>query len=277
MTKESRKYISVELTTEVLIRSGRKCCLCEYLDGNPGPHKGQIAHINKHRSDSRFENLVYLCLNHHDQYDSVTSQSKGFTSNEVKYYRDKLYNVISDKQKKIDESILNHSEDKKSNNRLNKITTAEDGKYNFLIEPWSSILIPEETLYLFPFKSPNGADGVCYVERIHLKTGQIAIICSDAPENPGISAMNAIEYVLTQICAHYELNPNNIICLEHYRDSVKREDRWLQVKFDLVTSEGLFQNPDWEDMNENIWKSLGLRPCKSLAEIKELGSMVKRI
>ena len=38
-----------------------------------------------------FEDLVYLCLEHHDEFDSSTKQSKGLTPGEVEHYRDKLY------------------------------------------------------------------------------------------------------------------------------------------------------------------------------------------
>jgi hypothetical protein len=37
------------------------------------------------------ENLVWLCLEHHDEFDSHTSQSKGLTPEEVRAYRDRLY------------------------------------------------------------------------------------------------------------------------------------------------------------------------------------------
>lgn len=55
---------------------------------------GQIAHLDQDSLNSKFENLVYLCLDHHDKYDSSTSQSKGYTKKEVKSYRDDLYEYI---------------------------------------------------------------------------------------------------------------------------------------------------------------------------------------
>ena len=42
---------------------------------------------------------MYLCLDHHDYYDSKTSQSKGLTANEVKAYRDDLYNLFANIRK----------------------------------------------------------------------------------------------------------------------------------------------------------------------------------
>lgn len=62
-----------------------------FLDGNESERSGQIAHLNGDNSDSRFENLVWLCLEHHDKFDSKTSQTKNYTPIEVKIYRNKLY------------------------------------------------------------------------------------------------------------------------------------------------------------------------------------------
>jgi len=87
--RRNRLPISVE--QKVLVRSTRRCCLCVFLDRRDEVTKGQIAHLNQNRNDHRLANLVWLCLDHHDDYDSRTSQSKGFTAAEVKAYRDRLY------------------------------------------------------------------------------------------------------------------------------------------------------------------------------------------
>ncbi|HEX8127066.1 MAG TPA: hypothetical protein VF548_15935 [Allosphingosinicella sp.] len=52
--------------------------------------KGQISHIDGDRTNSSPSNLAYLCLDHHDELDSRTSQSKGLTSREVRAYRESL-------------------------------------------------------------------------------------------------------------------------------------------------------------------------------------------
>ncbi|NNU80908.1 HNH endonuclease [Halovulum dunhuangense] len=78
------------IEADVLWESKRRCAVCFSLYGILDVKKGQIAHINKDRNDNRIENLVFLCFDHHDQYDSVTSQSKNFTKIEMKRYRDEL-------------------------------------------------------------------------------------------------------------------------------------------------------------------------------------------
>ena len=68
--------------------------MCFGLQGDLAEKKGQIAHIDRDPSNSTPENLVYLCMEHHDQYDSRTSQSKGMTPNELRFYRDELYKTL---------------------------------------------------------------------------------------------------------------------------------------------------------------------------------------
>lgn len=87
----SRRYINAETQVSVLMLSRRRCALCHGLHDDHAVKAGQIAHINRDSADARLENLAFLCLAHHDQYDSRTNQSKGFTPEELRRYRDKLY------------------------------------------------------------------------------------------------------------------------------------------------------------------------------------------
>jgi hypothetical protein len=50
-----------------------------------------MAHLDQDSSNNRPDNLAFLCFEHHDSYDSSTSQAKNFTIGEVKAYRDELY------------------------------------------------------------------------------------------------------------------------------------------------------------------------------------------
>jgi hypothetical protein len=55
---------------------------------------GQIAHLDRNSSNSAADNLAFLCLEHHDEYDSRTSQRKGLTPGEVKQMRAELHGAI---------------------------------------------------------------------------------------------------------------------------------------------------------------------------------------
>ncbi len=56
--------------------------------------RSDIAHLDGNASNNRPEHLTFLCLEHHDPYDSRSSQSKGFTREELRFYRDLLYSDI---------------------------------------------------------------------------------------------------------------------------------------------------------------------------------------
>ena len=89
-----RKQPAAEVETEVLLRSRRRCALCFGLRHDLAEKRGQIAHIDRNSANSALENLAFLCLPHHDEYDSRNSQSKSYAPNELRRYRDALYAYI---------------------------------------------------------------------------------------------------------------------------------------------------------------------------------------
>jgi hypothetical protein len=96
MTEANRRLkLPVDIETEVLIRSRRRCSLCYGLHGIFDEKIGQIAHIDQNRSNQSLTNLVWLCFEHHSIYDSTTSQHKNYQPTEIKCHRDQLYRAIA--------------------------------------------------------------------------------------------------------------------------------------------------------------------------------------
>lgn len=91
-----RKAIPTKTETQVLHLSRRRCCVCFALNNDFGTKKGQIAHLDGKHSQNRLDNLAFLCLEHHDEYDSTSSQSKGLKRSEVVGYRDSLYQAVGE-------------------------------------------------------------------------------------------------------------------------------------------------------------------------------------
>lgn len=89
---------------QVILFSCRRCCVCFGLFGNVDVKAGQIAHLDHDNKNDELDNLAFLCLDHHDQYDSRTSQSTGLRENEIKEFRKELYNNVS--------AALSHAEEK---------------------------------------------------------------------------------------------------------------------------------------------------------------------
>jgi len=92
----SRKRLPKDIEIEVLTQSGRRCCICFGLNADFRRKQGQIAHLDRNSQNNSFENLAYLCLEHHDEYDTKTSQSKGWNIGEVKKYRELLHQAVKD-------------------------------------------------------------------------------------------------------------------------------------------------------------------------------------
>ncbi|WP_305669703.1 hypothetical protein [Falsiroseomonas sp.] len=94
MKNLARAALSKTTETSVLIRSRRRCCICFAINRDFDLKSGQIAHIDRDNTNNREENLAFLCLNHHDEYDSRSSQRKNFTAHEILSYRHELYDHV---------------------------------------------------------------------------------------------------------------------------------------------------------------------------------------
>jgi hypothetical protein len=86
-----RRILTRAIEADVLMRSRRRCCLCAYLNGDFREKQGQIAHVDRNIENGTPANLIFLCFDHHDRYDSSTRQSKNLTTTEVVRYRNKLW------------------------------------------------------------------------------------------------------------------------------------------------------------------------------------------
>jgi len=91
---ETRKKLSPKLKVRILTLSKRRCALCFGLYADLDVKRGQIAHLDRHRTNNDEDNLAYLCLPHHDEYDTKPSQSKRFTPDELRRYRGQLYALM---------------------------------------------------------------------------------------------------------------------------------------------------------------------------------------
>jgi hypothetical protein len=89
-----RKAVPQETHVEVLAACRRRCAICFGLNRHTGIKPGQIAHLDRNAANPSLDNLVFLCLEQHDQFDSRTSQSKGLTSDEVQRFRQELATAI---------------------------------------------------------------------------------------------------------------------------------------------------------------------------------------
>lgn len=93
-----RERIPSAIAALVTTQSCRRCALCYGLHGDLTVKEGQIVHINRQASQSKAANLVWLCLPHHAQYDTISNRNRGFSSEELRIHRAALWAAL--KQKK---------------------------------------------------------------------------------------------------------------------------------------------------------------------------------
>jgi hypothetical protein len=87
----ARKAIPKAIQVSILFKSRRRCCLCFGLRGEDVVKKGQLAHLDGDNENFAEDNLAFLCLEHHDEYDSTPGLSKGLREQEVRRWRDELH------------------------------------------------------------------------------------------------------------------------------------------------------------------------------------------
>lgn len=78
-----------------MVRARRRCCICFHLESDLSVKELQIAHLDRDRTNNAPQNLVGLCLPHHDDYDAHRRQTRNYTAGEVRIYRDALDAVLA--------------------------------------------------------------------------------------------------------------------------------------------------------------------------------------
>lgn len=147
-----------EIEMRVLLQSRRRCCICYGLSKDAEVKQGQIAHLDRDPSNTTEDNLAFLCLAHHDQYDSKTSQSKSFQIAEVKQFRKELETFFGDTT--ITEEPLKNIESINTGLSINQINSLLSDKphrcsfcnYSFMLTPK---LEPGVNVYIKHAKCPN--------------------------------------------------------------------------------------------------------------------------
>lgn len=267
-TMNSRRPVPKSVETDVLYASRRRCCLCVFLDHRDEVRKGQIAHLNQDPSDYRFENLVWLCLEHHDEFDGRTSQSRGLTVDEVRRYRDELYARY---RSETNAAMLEGTPSAAASELppLSPTSVYESLRKRFLDElgftsdPWRYPLwqVANQPDF-FAYKAGNRADGVCLIERIDLPDGRIVVACIQTAGNPGLSITNAVEELCFQVCETFAIPAERLVWLEHY--DYDESGEWNTVAFGQMPPQGPFADPRWITMTPELWRDLRLKPRKQL-------------
>jgi len=89
-----RPPIKRKVAEDVIAECRRVCAMCFALQGDGTTKNGQLAHLDQNNANNNPDNLAWLCLAHHDDYDTVRRQTRNFTPGEVKRYQADLLAAI---------------------------------------------------------------------------------------------------------------------------------------------------------------------------------------
>jgi len=117
-----RKKVLPKISDAVLKKCRRRCALCYYLDFDTNIKDGQIAHIDRDKSNNNEDNLSYLCLPHHDKYDIKPSQSKRITESELLEAKAQLEAFILEQHKNLRPLPMEDTKDKTKKIKGGKIS-----------------------------------------------------------------------------------------------------------------------------------------------------------
>lgn len=92
----ARKKINPATADEIIIACRRVCCMCYCLQQDATTKNGQLAHLDGDNTHNDPDNLAYLCLAHHDDYDTERRQTRNYTEGELKAYRQLLVTAIAE-------------------------------------------------------------------------------------------------------------------------------------------------------------------------------------
>lgn len=105
----ARKNPSEVVAADVIFKSAYKCCVCQ--DGTKGDH---IHHINGNE-DGSFDNLAFLCFNHHNDATITDSLRRKLKPKAIIKFRDSWYQQVKAQRNKnlsgFDIEIKNLSEE----------------------------------------------------------------------------------------------------------------------------------------------------------------------
>ncbi len=86
----NRKRVPRGQAAQVLAGCRRRCALCFGLHGDQRTKRGQLAHLDRNPRNSHPDNLVFLCMHHHDEFDSRHTQTRSLLPAELRRYRYEL-------------------------------------------------------------------------------------------------------------------------------------------------------------------------------------------
>ncbi len=182
----ARTHIPEHILHRVLDRSRRRCALCFHFDNDRRQKEGQIAHLDRDPSNFAEDNLAFLCLPHHDDYDTKRRQTKNLTIPEAKTARDRLYAFIAEGGDLATASPQNFIT-RGTSQFFDRRYAIFDAARTFLIKLLQSANVSHQEIYTFIRKTSDTVfllndDLVTYFEDWEKRALRLLLISSTMPD-----------------------------------------------------------------------------------------------
>ena len=243
--------------------------MCVYLNHDSSVKHLQIAHIDDDRANNDLDNLILLCPDHHIEIHQKNPISKGFSPEEIKHYRNSLYENISAIVEAGTSNLqISSSEDAKIQLKQEIVRSFEVGDFksfyasifdfgfNELTRIMQWIVVKSYVAY---------ADGVNIVElhinkgpRRDVKTRGGITLCSDGSESYSIQFSPLSCQILFDVRQFSWFNKEGKPIFVDSWDS-QYEGSMIVMYFDPDTQKykwHSFERPDIEDHGENAKNSI---------------------
>src|SRR5471032_1705521 len=98
-----RKRVDDELAAEISFAVDLRCCLCEHLSElPPRVRNGQIHHLDGNPSNNAIDNLVWLCIEHHEDVGKVGRASRRMSPAVIRRYQKRLQKLVQQRLRAAD-------------------------------------------------------------------------------------------------------------------------------------------------------------------------------
>lgn len=119
---------------------------------------------------------------------------------------------------------------------------------------------PPSGEFRFDYKGYYDCESHCILEII----GNL-VIATEHEDNEGTSITNMAEYLAPRVCYAYQVDPQNLIWIEHYPERGNKwmhrpiPESWDRVNFDRAEApDGMmrFLHPDWKHLDLDTFEEL---------------------
>ena len=84
--------------------------------------------------------------------------------------------------------------------------------------------------------------------RCRVRVNGNVVIATELPDNPGMSVTNAAGPLAMQVCQFYEIEPKNLVWIEHYLEEPDEKERFDRVSFSFDS--GRLVSPRWRRISK---------------------------